>query len=49
MQVHRDATRAFFGALPPPRVPRTTRLGWWLLLGLLRVPGAACLLARWRG
>jgi hypothetical protein len=49
VQVHRDAAREFFGALPPARVPRSLRAGWALLLTVLRVPGAARLLAKLRG
>ncbi|MGH8231318.1 MAG: hypothetical protein ACRESY_05805, partial [Steroidobacteraceae bacterium] len=49
VQVHRDASAEFFRALPPPHVPLRVRLGWWLLLSLLRVPGAAALLRRIRG
>ncbi|MGH8144136.1 MAG: hypothetical protein ACREU2_16680 [Steroidobacteraceae bacterium] len=48
VQVHREVARAFFGAVPPVRVPLATRLGWMLLLGLLRLPGAARLLAKLR-
>ncbi len=42
--VHRDVGRAFYTALPPPRVPWRARLGWSLLLGLARLPGAARLI-----
>jgi hypothetical protein len=48
VQLHREVAREFFRAVPPPRVPRSTRLGWALLLGLLRFPGAARLLAKLR-
>jgi hypothetical protein len=48
-QLHRDAAQAFFGAVPPPRVPLRLRLGWWLLLTALRIPGVAALVARFRG
>jgi hypothetical protein len=48
-QLHRDSAAAFFGAVPPPRVPLRLRLGWWLLLTLLRIPGAGRLLGRFRG
>jgi hypothetical protein len=48
-QVHRDSAAAFFGAVPPPRVPLRLRLGWWLLLTVLRIPGAAGLVSRFRG
>ncbi len=46
VQWHRDAGAAFFGAVPTPPVPRAARLGWSLLLGVLRLPGAARLLRR---
>jgi len=49
VQLHWAAATAFFGALPPARAPRSTRWGWMLLLLLLRVPGAARLLAKLRG
>jgi len=48
IQVHRDAARAFFAAVPPPRVPLPRRLGWNLLLLVLRLPRAERLLARLR-
>jgi hypothetical protein len=48
-QLHRDAAQAFFGAVPPPRVPLRLRLGWWLLLTTLRIPGVIALVARFRG
>jgi hypothetical protein len=48
MQLHRDAGRAFFLAVPPPRVPLMRRLGWSVLLLALRLPGAGRLLARLR-
>ena len=48
LQLHRDAGRAFFGAVPPPRVLWRRRLGWALLLWVLRLPGAERLLARLR-
>lgn len=49
LQLHRDVARAFFGAVPPPRVPLGRRLGWTALLLLLRIPGAERLLVRLRG
>ena len=49
VQLHRDAAAAFFGALPPPRVPLHLRLGWALLLTLLRIPGADVLVGKLRG
>jgi hypothetical protein len=48
-QLHRDAAAAFFGAVPPPRVPLRLRLGWSLLLTLLRIPAAAALMRKFRG
>jgi len=48
LQLHRDAGRAFFGAVPPPRVLWRRRLAWALLLWALRLPGAQALLARLR-
>jgi hypothetical protein len=44
VQVHRDAAAAFAGVLPHFPAPRRVRLGWLLLLNLLRLPGAARLL-----
>ncbi|HEY5020307.1 MAG TPA: hypothetical protein VII17_04755 [Steroidobacteraceae bacterium] len=48
LQLHRYAGRAFFSAVPPPRVLWRRRLGWALLLWALRLPGAEGLLARLR-
>ena len=48
-QLHQDAAMAFFGAVPPPRVPLRLRLGWWLLLTVLRIPGMAALVRKIRG
>jgi hypothetical protein len=48
LQLHRDAGRAFFAAVPPPRVLWRRRLGWALLLWALRLPGAQALLERVR-
>jgi hypothetical protein len=48
-QLHRDAAMAFFGAVPPPRVPLRLHLGWWLLLTALRIPGTAALVRKIRG
>ncbi len=48
VQVHRDAGAAFAAALPEVGAPWTTRAAWWLLLWLLRVPGVAGLLQRFR-
>jgi hypothetical protein len=47
-QLHRDAAAAFFGAVPPPRVPLRRRLGWSLLLSVLRIPGAGALVRKLR-
>jgi hypothetical protein len=35
--------------VPPPRVPLRLRLGWALLLLVLRIPGAGTLLGKLRG
>jgi hypothetical protein len=48
VQVHRGAAAAFAVALPRIAAPWTARAGWWLLLNLLRLPGAAQLLRRFR-
>jgi len=48
VQVHRDAGAAFAAALPKVSAPWSTRAGWWLLLWLLRLPGMARLLHRFR-
>ena len=48
VQVHRYPTAAFARMLPRISAPWTTRLGWWLLLNVLRIPGAARLLHRLR-
>jgi hypothetical protein len=49
VQRHRGAGQAFFGAVPPPRLPFGRRCGWLLLLWVLRVPGAARVIERLRG
>ena len=49
LQVHRDAARPFFTAVPPVPVPAATRLGWAVLLSALRIPGTAQVLAVLRG
>ena len=49
VQLHRDAAAPFYGVLPGERVPVLTRIGWLLLLRVLRLPGAARLLQRSRG
>jgi len=48
LQLHREATREFFSAVPPPHVPLGRRIGWTLLLLALRIPGVESLLVRWR-
>jgi hypothetical protein len=48
-QLHSDAAAAFYGAVPPPRVPLRLRLGWSLLLSVLRIPGADTLVRKLRG
>ena len=49
VQLHREAGRAFFGAVRPPRLPFARRFGWLVLLWVLRLPGAAQILERLRG
>jgi hypothetical protein len=49
LQLHRDAARPFFTAVPPVHVPFSRRLGWAVLMSILRIPGAARLLAALRG
>ncbi len=49
LQLHRDAGREFFRAVPPVHVPLVRRAGWSLLLWLLRMPGFVGLLRRLRG
>jgi hypothetical protein len=49
LQLHRDAAGPFFTAVPPVQIPLATRLGWTVLLTVLRIPGAARLLAALRG
>jgi hypothetical protein len=49
LQLHRDAAGPFFTAVPPVHIPLATRLGWTVLLTVLRIPGAARLLAALRG
>jgi hypothetical protein len=44
-QVHRMPRAAFYAAVPPPSLTLVTRLGWVLLLNLLRIPGLARLVA----
>ena len=49
VQLHRARARAFFGAVPPPRLSLSRRLGWLVLLSVLRLPGAARIVERIRG
>jgi len=49
LQLHRDAAGPFFTAVPPVHIPAARRLGWALLLSVLRIPGAAQLMAALRG
>ncbi len=49
LQLHRDAGPSFFAAVPPVSVPAGRRLGWALLLALLRVPATARLIAALQG
>jgi len=48
VQVHRCAEAPFRRALPPVAVPWSARVGWFLLLNLLRLPGMTRLFARLR-
>jgi hypothetical protein len=45
LQLHRDAAGPFFTAVPPVHIPAARRLGWALLLSVLRIPGIAQLMA----
>jgi hypothetical protein len=49
LQLHRDVAGPFFTAVPPVHVPLAARLGWTVLLSVLRIPGVARLLAALRG
>ncbi len=49
LQLHRDAAGPFFTAVPPVHIPAARRLGWALLLSVLRIPGVAQLMAALRG
>jgi hypothetical protein len=46
--VHHDVSAEFAAAVPPAPVKWGPRIGWALLLNLLRVPGMAALLRRLR-
>lgn len=48
VQVVRDASAAMSAAVPPVPPKPTQTLFWFLLLNLLRIPGAAALLQRLR-
>ena len=48
LPVQHDVSKAFFAAVPPAPVRWGPRIGWALLLNLLRVPGVAALLQRLR-
>jgi hypothetical protein len=48
LQLHRAAGRELFSAVPSPRVPWRLRVGWTVLLDVLRLPGVARLLLRRR-
>jgi hypothetical protein len=49
LQLHRDAAGPFFNAVPPVHIPAARRLGWVLLLSVLRIPGIARFMAALRG
>ena len=49
VQVHRGAAAALANALPQVAAPWRARVGWVLLLNLLRVPGVPRLLRTLRG
>ena len=49
VQVHRQAARAFYAAIPATPVPLRVRLGWSVLLTALRIPGAGRWLRKLRG
>lgn len=46
VQLHRETAAAFFRAVPSAPVRPMVRLGWMLLLSMLRLPGMAALLRR---
>jgi len=48
VQIHRPAARAFFRAVPQARTSLQQRLGWSVLLAVLRVPAVARLFAHLR-
>ncbi len=49
LPVQHDVSKEFFAAVPPAPARWLPRIGWALLLNLLRVPGMAALLQRLRG
>ncbi len=49
VHIHSDVSAAFMGALKLPTASAHARGGWYLLLNLLRVPGMARLLEKFRG
>jgi hypothetical protein len=49
MQAHRSAAAELFGAVPPAIVPWRVRVGWRLLLSLLRLPAVGALVLGRRG
>jgi hypothetical protein len=49
LPVQHDVSKEFFAAVPPAPARWGPRIGWALLLNLLRVPGIAVLLQRLRG
>jgi len=49
VQIHREAAGAFYRALPPLSASVRARVGWWVLLKLLRLPGMAGMLRKLRG
>jgi hypothetical protein len=48
MHSHRSVAEEFFNAVPPVAAKPAMRLGWALLLNVMRLPGAAWLLTRIR-
>jgi hypothetical protein len=48
LPVQHDVSREFFAAVPPAPTRWGPRIGWALLLNLLRVPGMGKLLQRLR-
>ena len=48
VHLHRSVGEPLLQAVPPAPVPLSMRLGWWLLLSALNIPGAGRLLLRRR-